>query len=87
MPERFYRFLYLPPTVPCFLSEKQIVGSRTSSKQDLVDVIRLVEQGKITPVVSRRYRLEEVNEALGALRRGEAIGRIVVVPQGERHAD
>ena len=62
------------------LSETRIVGSRTSSKQDLVEAIRLVEDGKITPVVSQRFRLEEVNQALAALRRGEAIGRIVVVP-------
>jgi D-arabinose 1-dehydrogenase-like Zn-dependent alcohol dehydrogenase len=62
------------------LSEKRIIGSRTSSQQDLVDAIRLVEEGKITPVISQRFRLEEVNEALEALRRGEAIGRIVVVP-------
>lgn len=62
------------------LSEKRIVGSRTSSKQDLVEAIRLVEEGKITPVVSQRYSLEEVNEALDALRGGEAVGRIVVVP-------
>jgi D-arabinose 1-dehydrogenase-like Zn-dependent alcohol dehydrogenase len=67
-------------TVDLVLSEKRIVGSRTSSKQDLVEAIRLVEQGKITPVVSRRYKLEDVNEALDALRRGEAIGRMVVVP-------
>ena len=67
-------------SVDMVLSEKRIVGSRTSSKQDLVDVIRLVEEGRITPVVSRRYRLEEVNEALEALRRGEAMGRIIVVP-------
>jgi propanol-preferring alcohol dehydrogenase len=62
------------------LSEARVVGSRTSSKQDLVEAIRLVEEGKITPVVSQRYSLEEVNEALDALRRGQAVGRIVVVP-------
>ncbi len=71
---------FMADSVDVVLSEKRIVGSRTSSKQDLVDVIRLVEQGKITPVVSQRYRLEEVNQALDTLRRGEAIGRIVVVP-------
>ncbi len=69
------------------LSETRIVGSRTSSKQDLVDVIRLVEEGQIMPVVSQRYRLEEVNDALEVLRRGDAIGRIVVIPKGEKHAD
>jgi propanol-preferring alcohol dehydrogenase len=74
-------------SVDMVLSEKRIVGSRTSSKQDLVDVIRLVEKGKIKPIVSRRFRLEEANEALEALRKGEAMGRMVIVPQEEAHGD
>lgn len=72
-------------SVDVVLSEKRIVGSRTSSKQDLVEVIRLVEEGKITPIVGQRFRLEEVNEALEALRRGEAMGRMVVVPREESY--
>lgn len=67
-------------TVDVVLSEKRIVGSRTSSKQDLVEAIRLVEQGRITPIIGRRYRLEEANEALAALQRGEAVGRFIVKP-------
>jgi propanol-preferring alcohol dehydrogenase len=74
-------------SVDTVLSEKRIVGSRTSSKQDLVEVIRLVEEGKITPIVGQHFRLEEVNEALDALRRGEAMGRMVVIPQEEQHGD
>lgn len=66
--------------VDLVLSEKHVVGSRTSSKQDLVQVIRLVEQGRITPVIGRHYPLEAANEALAALRHGEAIGRMVLVP-------
>ena len=60
------------------LSEKRIIGSRAGTKQDLVEVIRLVEQGKIKPVITRHFRLEEANEALQALRRGEIIGRAVL---------
>ena len=56
------------------------VAGADEAKQDLVEAIRLVEQGRITPVVSQRYRLQDVNQALNALRRGEALGRIVVVP-------
>jgi D-arabinose 1-dehydrogenase-like Zn-dependent alcohol dehydrogenase len=74
-------------SVDTVLSEKRIVGSRTSSKQDLVDVIRLVEQGKITPIVGQHFRLEEANQALDALRRGEAMGRMVIVPREESHGD
>jgi propanol-preferring alcohol dehydrogenase len=62
------------------LLEKRIVGSRANTKQDLVEVIRLMEEGKIRGAITNRYRLEEVNEALEALRRGEILGRVVVVP-------
>lgn len=60
------------------LDEKRIIGSRAASKQDLVEVIRLVEQGKIKPVITRRFNLEEANQALEALRRGEIMGRAVL---------
>jgi D-arabinose 1-dehydrogenase-like Zn-dependent alcohol dehydrogenase len=56
------------------------MGSRASSKQDLVEVIRLVEEGTITPVVTRRYKLEEVDQVFDALRAGEIMGRAVVIP-------
>jgi 2-desacetyl-2-hydroxyethyl bacteriochlorophyllide A dehydrogenase len=62
------------------LTEKRIVGSRASSKQDLVEVIRLVEEGKITPVVTQRHKLGDVNKVLDALRTGEIMGRAVVLP-------
>jgi D-arabinose 1-dehydrogenase-like Zn-dependent alcohol dehydrogenase len=78
---------FMVDSVDTVLSEKRIVGSRTSSKQDLVDVIRLVEQGRIIPVVGQHFKLEEVNEALDALRRGEAMGRMVVIPQEVKHGD
>jgi NAD+-dependent secondary alcohol dehydrogenase Adh1 len=62
------------------LTEKRIVGSRASSKQDLIEVIRLVERGAIKPVITRRFPLEQVNVALDTLRAGEILGRAVVVP-------
>jgi 2-desacetyl-2-hydroxyethyl bacteriochlorophyllide A dehydrogenase len=62
------------------LTEKRIMGSRASSKQDLVEVIRLVEEGKLTPVVTQRYKLEEVDQVFERLRAGEIMGRAVVIP-------
>jgi 2-desacetyl-2-hydroxyethyl bacteriochlorophyllide A dehydrogenase len=62
------------------LTEKRIVGSRASSKQDLIDVIHLVEQGELKPVITRRFPLEEANAALELLRAGEVLGRAVIVP-------
>lgn len=39
----------------------------------------MVEQGKIRPVVTDRYRLEEANEALERLKRGGLLGRAVLL--------
>ena len=60
----------------------RIVGSYGArTRADMPAILRLVEQGSIDPAraVSRRYGLEEVNEAYGALARGEIVGRAIVV--------
>jgi 2-desacetyl-2-hydroxyethyl bacteriochlorophyllide A dehydrogenase len=62
------------------LTEKRMVGSRASSKQDLIDVIRLVERGLLKPVITKRFPLEQVNQAMSLLASGQILGRAVVVP-------
>ncbi|HVB76938.1 MAG TPA: zinc-binding dehydrogenase [Candidatus Nitrosotalea sp.] len=57
----------------------EIHGSRASAKQDLADVIDLVERGRITPVVARTYPLGDVLEAMQELRHNPPLGRIVLV--------
>ncbi len=42
------------PSLPLFKTELQIIGCRGSTRQDLVDVVRLVQEGKIRPVVGAR---------------------------------
>jgi propanol-preferring alcohol dehydrogenase len=66
-------------SVSLVLSEKVVTGSRVSSKQDMVKVVQLVEEEKITPVVGARFSLEEANQALKALRAGEIMGKGVVL--------
>ncbi|MCL2489631.1 MAG: zinc-binding dehydrogenase [Propionibacteriaceae bacterium] len=61
------------------LREKQIIGVRGSTIQDLTETIRLVEAGKIDPFVSNSYQLTKVNQALQSLRDGQSMGRTVVV--------
>jgi len=71
---------------PCFRAnyqntmkyEKEIIGMRGSSRDDLRDAIALVEQGKVVPYITKTVPLEEINEALGEMRRGSAKGRIVI---------
>ena len=58
--------------------ELDVLGTRVSTRRELEDVIRLVERGQLQPVVDRAYPLEEANEALEAVARGEVFGRAVL---------
>lgn len=60
-------------------NEKEIIGMRGSTRQDLIEAVRLVEQGKIKPYVYKTYRLAEINEALTQLKTGKSLGRTVII--------
>lgn len=67
-----------------FASDGQIVlGSKMGSARLPVDIPRLVglyRQGrlKLDELISGRYRLEEINEAVASVRRGEALRNVIV---------
>ena len=61
------------------IKEKEVIGVRGSTTENLRESIRLVEEGKIVPYVSRHYRLEEINQALDDLRASKSIGRSVIM--------
>jgi NADPH:quinone reductase-like Zn-dependent oxidoreductase len=56
--------------VPFFLAK--------SSKEDLTIMRELMEAGKVTPVIDKRYRLSEVPEAIRYLEEGHARGKVVI---------
>lgn len=58
--------------------EKEIVGLRGMTRQDLKEVIRLVESRKIAPFVYQTIPFEAINEGLQMLRTGAAKGRVVL---------
>ena len=58
--------------------EKEIIGMRGSTGQDLVESIRFVEEGAITPFIYKTYPFTEVNEALQDLAEGKSMGRTVI---------
>ncbi len=64
------------PSMPLFKTEQQIIGCRGSTKQDLIDVVRLVRTGLVTPVLGASYALEEIQEAVARLESGDVVGRI-----------
>ncbi len=54
-------------------SEIVVTGSRYVTRQELV------RQGKIKPVVTHSFSLEETNRALDLVEQGQIAGRAVVV--------
>ena len=66
------------PSLQLFKTELEIIGCRGARKQDLVDVVRLVGTGQLTPVIGAYYPLEEIGNAAARLESGDLIGRIVL---------
>ena len=61
-----------------FVSQKFLVFMAKSSKEDLAILRDLMEEGKVRPVIDRRYSLSEVPEAIRYLEGGHARGKVVV---------
>ena len=66
------------PAMRFFKTEQEIIGCRGSTKQDLVDVVRLVQSGRITPVIGAHYRSNRSTRPRRASRPGDLVGRIVL---------
>lgn len=66
------------PVLPILGAE--ILGNFTGTLEQLREMVALAQGGTVVPVVSQSYRLEEANEVLARLERGEIQGRAVLVP-------
>ena len=64
------------PSMPLFKTELEIIGCRGSTKQDLIDVVRMVENGQVTPILGASYPLRSIGDAVARLESGELVGRI-----------
>jgi alcohol dehydrogenase, propanol-preferring len=60
------------------VNELEILGSRSSNRQELKETLELVASGRIKPIVSRTFPLEEINNAFELLRKGEIMGRACI---------
>jgi alcohol dehydrogenase, propanol-preferring len=58
------------------------LGSYSSTMADLARAVALAENGKLTPVVTRRASLEEAADVLHDLEAGKIVGRAVLLPTG-----
>lgn len=60
-------------------NEFTVEGSLVGNYIELQDLVELARQGKIK-VITNRFKLDQVNEALDKLKTGEIIGRAVLTP-------
>jgi NADPH:quinone reductase-like Zn-dependent oxidoreductase len=61
-----------------FVSQKQVMVLAKLSKEDLTIMGKLIESGKVTPVIDRSYSLREVPDAIRYLEAGHARGKVVI---------
>ena len=57
-----------------------IQGAYTGNYNDMVELIDLARKDVIKPVISKRYSLDEANDALEDLKARKIIGRAVINP-------
>ncbi|MGQ0834466.1 MAG: NAD(P)-dependent alcohol dehydrogenase, partial [Gammaproteobacteria bacterium] len=61
-----------------FVSQDLVVFMADLNKDDLTVLRDLMQAGKVTPVIDRRYRLSEVPAAIRYLKEGHARGKVVI---------
>ena len=61
-----------------FVSEKFIAYIAQFNKKDMMLLADLMQSGKVTPVIDRRYKFSEVAAALRYLETGHARGKVVI---------
>jgi NADPH:quinone reductase-like Zn-dependent oxidoreductase len=61
-----------------FISQNFVMFIAKRSKEDLTIMHDLMQAGKVTPVIDRRYKLSEVPDAIRYLQQGHARGKIVI---------
>lgn len=71
---RFIQALALSP----FVNQKFLPFIARPNKEDLTILSKLMETGKVTPVIDRCYRLSEVSQAFQHLEEGHARGKVVI---------
>ncbi|MGC9997416.1 MAG: NAD(P)-dependent alcohol dehydrogenase [Terriglobia bacterium] len=66
--------LFLSP----FLNQKFVTFMAKPNSEDLAAIVELMAAGKLTPVIDRRYGLNDVPEAIRYLEAGHARGKVVI---------
>jgi D-arabinose 1-dehydrogenase-like Zn-dependent alcohol dehydrogenase len=60
------------------LGETAVMGTRYCNRAEIAASLALVAAGRIIPVIGRRFRLDEINDAFAAIRSNDVFGRVVI---------
>jgi NADPH:quinone reductase-like Zn-dependent oxidoreductase len=71
------RFFLLGPLLSIGNRKMNILAAKASA-EDLTMIMKLVEEGRIRPVIDRRYSLPEAGDAFEYLKAGHAAGKVVI---------
>lgn len=71
-------YLFKMRALSLFVSQKMVSRTARPNKEELLRLKELLETGKLSPVIDRRYGLHEVPEAMRYLEEGHAQGKIVI---------
>ncbi|OLB34158.1 MAG: alcohol dehydrogenase [Acidobacteria bacterium 13_2_20CM_57_17] len=69
-----------------FVSQKFVTFIARITREDLTILSDLMESGKVTPVIDKRYGLNEVPQALRYLEEGHAQGKVVITVEDDNYA-
>src|SRR5208337_3559453 len=61
-----------------FVSQKLVPFIARPNQEDLTIISELMATGKVTPVIDKRYKLNEVPAAIRYLEQGHARGKLVI---------
>jgi NADPH:quinone reductase-like Zn-dependent oxidoreductase len=61
-----------------FVSQKMGMMFADLNKKDLTTIAELIQAGKVTPVIDRRYKLSETADAMRYLEEGHARGKVII---------
>jgi NADPH:quinone reductase-like Zn-dependent oxidoreductase len=68
----------IAPVLSRFTARKFVIFMAKVRRKDLNILRELMEAGKVTPVIDRRYSLSEVPEAIRYLEEGHARGKVII---------
>ncbi|HSA59347.1 MAG TPA: zinc-binding dehydrogenase [bacterium] len=63
-----------------FIKQQQILGSTMGPKASLFKILRLVSEGRLSPVLDRVFPFSQAPEAHHYLEQGSQMGKVVLVP-------